>query len=89
MIKAVNDPIFDPTDTAANDAEFGPPPMYKHQEFIADYWAKNPLMFNTSDPGTGKTRGTMEGFIRTPNRKRMLVTCPLSIMEPSWGAETK
>lgn len=62
-------------------------PMYSHQEYMANFLASNKRMLNTSDPGTGKTRGTLEGFNRTPGRRRMLVVAPLSILTPSWGMD--
>jgi len=62
-----------------------------HQVVMANSWAQHPdgLCFNTSDPGTGKTIGTLLGFDRCPDiidskNKRMLILAPLSILEASW-----
>ena len=63
-------------------------PLYNQQEQMAAFYAANDLVLNTSDPGTGKTRGTLEGYMRRRihNRSgRVLVVAPLSILEPSWG----
>lgn len=64
------------------------PPMYDHQAYTANFWAENPRVLNTSDPGTGKTRGTLEGYgllKMKHNVRRMLVLAPLSILQPAWG----
>ncbi|RDE25175.1 ATP-dependent helicase [Motiliproteus coralliicola] len=64
------------------------PPLYKHQEFTADFIANNPRVLITSDPGTGKTRSVLEGFKRLRAAKgirRMLVLAPLSILRAAWG----
>jgi len=61
------------------------PPCYQHQEDTANFWAhQSKIIANFSDAGTGKTRATLEGYIRRPNRKRMLVVGALSILEPAW-----
>jgi len=44
-------------------------------------------IFNTSDPGTGKTRASLEAWHQSPNRKRLLVVAPLSILRPAWGQD--
>lgn len=61
---------------------------YAHQLSMAAFAANNDLVLNTSDPGTGKTRGTLMGFEERHKRlkaKRLLVVAPLSILRPSWG----
>lgn len=40
-----------------------------------------------SDPGTGKTRVHIEVYAERPDRGRLLVVCPLSLMVPAWGAD--
>jgi hypothetical protein len=69
------------------------PDLYRHQEYMADFATKHNEVLNTSDPGTGKTRGTYEGYIRRVklhgNVGRLLVVAPLSILEPSWGEDCR
>jgi len=64
------------------------PPPYDHQAETAEYWVNHPLMFCTSDPGTGKTRAIVDGFNASRQfKKRMIVFAPLSILEVSWLAD--
>lgn len=58
--------------------------LFKHQEEMASFINTHDRVFCTSDPGTGKTIGSIEGFLRCGAR-RMLVIAPLSILEASWG----
>lgn len=47
-------------------------------------------VFNTSDPGTGKTRGSLEAFKRRRSdgmAKRCLVIGPLTILKSAWGGD--
>jgi SNF2 family DNA or RNA helicase len=52
----------------------------------AEFWAEKKRVFNTSDPGTGKTLATLEGYKRSI-KGRLLVSAPLSILRPSWGQD--
>ena len=66
--------------------------LYSHQEYTAQFSTKTNRVLDTSDPGTGKTRATLEGFIRrraNDSKRRLLVICPLSIVEPSWGNDIR
>lgn len=60
--------------------------LYAHQLVTADFMESHPRFFNTSDPGTGKTAATLEGYRRTKTGK-CLVLAPLSILTPSWGED--
>lgn len=61
------------------------PPMFEHQEKTAQFIATHPRAFNTSDPGTGKTRATLEAFNAVKGKgDRLLVLAPLSILDVSW-----
>lgn len=68
------------------DEETKIPKLYKHQTETAEFLSKTPRAFITSDPGTGKTRSVVEAFSRNKTG-RLLVICPKSIMEASWGAD--
>ena len=68
------------------------PPLYEHQEKMAMFAINNDRVLNTSDPGTGKTRGTLEGYLRRSRwheTGRLLVVAPLSILKPAWGDDIK
>lgn len=67
-------------------------PLFKHQEAMANFALANARVFNTSDPGTGKTRGTLEGLVRRRDAgmaQRCLVVAPLSILEAAWGDDIR
>ncbi len=59
-------------------------PIRDNQIAEAEFWKKVKRMFNNSDPGTGKTRSTLEGYTRSI-KGRLLVVAPLSILRSSWG----
>lgn len=66
------------------------PPRYAHQDQTVQYLANNKLLFDMSDPGTGKTRTQLDAFAARKAAglsNRMLVLCPKSIMQPSWGED--
>jgi len=60
--------------------------LYSHQRVTADFLARTPRAFVTSDPGTGKTASALEGYRKTKTQK-MLVLAPLSILGPSWAED--
>ena len=62
--------------------------LFKHQKEAAAHWVANPRCFNTSDPGTGKTIASLEGY-KNSIKGRLLVLAPLSILQPSWGNDTE
>jgi hypothetical protein len=62
--------------------------LYAHQEAMAQFAVDHDRIMNHSDPGTGKTIGTLSGYLRRragQRAKRMLVVAPLSILKPAWG----
>ncbi len=67
------------------------PKLWEHQEYMAEFGLHHNRVLNTSDPGTAKTRGTVEAYARRlrqigrPRVKRMLVIAPLSILQSAWG----
>lgn len=68
------------------------PDIYAHQEAMANKANNSDVVLNTSDPGTGKTYGTLLGFLkrkRAGKAQRALVVAPLTILEPSWGADIR
>jgi len=62
------------------------PPLFKHQKFSVDFMKKTPIVFDTSDPGTGKTRVGIEAFAarRRKGGKCMLVLAPKSLLDSAW-----
>lgn len=68
-------------------APFEPMP---HQLQIANFMVTNPRGFIFSEPGTGKTLSAiwaLDYLMSIGMVKRVLVVCPLSIMEPAWGQD--
>ena len=66
------------------------PPLFAHQEANAAFKAANRVVLDGSDPGTGKSRATLEAFSRLKAddlADYMLVIAPLSILRPSWAAD--
>lgn len=62
------------------------PKPFEHQKRATDFWLSNPKMCNFSDPGTGKTRATLDAIKqRGAVGGRALVVAPLSILQCSWG----
>jgi SNF2 family DNA or RNA helicase len=61
------------------------PPLFESQQKGVDRWLEQPCMFNMSDPGTGKTRTSLEGIVQRGSLGRALVLAPLSILQPAWG----
>jgi len=64
------------------------PKAYEHQAKSTAFQTDNPITFDMSDPGTGKTRAYLDGFAKRleqdPTRKA-LVIAPKSILEPAWA----
>lgn len=66
------------------------PPLFEHQiADIATILAHPNATLNFSDPGTGKTRTTLEVIRRRRAEGRTLVICPKAIMAPAWGEDIK
>lgn len=69
-----------------------PPPLYAHQEASVQFKVQNPRVLDESDPGTGKSRTVLEAFerlLRADQVDYLLILAPLSILEPSWGADCR
>jgi len=65
------------------------PPYYEHQNKTLALLREQDRFFDTSDPGTAKTRPALAAFIerRTAGGKKCLVLAPKSILQPAWGNE--
>lgn len=61
-------------------------PLWAHQKKTICLYKKTNIIFDTSDPGTGKTRGHLEAFAlrRRKNGKAALVLAPKTLLEPAW-----
>ena len=64
-----------------------PPPLFKHQQEDIKFILERPYTFNTSDPGTGKTRTIIEVIRQDFKRRPALVIAPKTILAASWGAD--
>jgi SNF2 family DNA or RNA helicase len=67
------------------------PPPFEHQTYTTAFYNSHTRVFDTSDPGTGKTRAALDAIIkhRKEGGKRVLVLAPKAILEPSWGKDIK
>lgn len=65
------------------------PTPFDHQTAATRFWLSNPIMCNFSDPGTGKTRATLDAIAQRADGGRTLVIAPLSILECSWGEDIR
>jgi SNF2 family DNA or RNA helicase len=66
-----------------------PPNLYQHQLDDVQFILERPRTFNTSDPGTGKTRTLIEVIRRDLDRRPAIVIAPKSILQASWGADIR
>lgn len=60
-------------------------PLFEHQKTSIEFAKNKPCVFDTSDPGTGKTRVYIE--LLQQNQGKTLVLCPKSLMRPAWAAD--
>lgn len=68
------------------------PAPYEHQVAARDFKVANPRVLDTSDPGTGKTRSTLDAFSALKDAGEvdyLLVLAPLSILQPSWAEDCR
>lgn len=72
------------------ERDYAWPGMFKpmdHQRTIAAFKTTNKRLFNFSDPGTGKSASSLwaaDYLMNEGKVQRMLVVCPLSVMEDAW-----
>jgi SNF2 family DNA or RNA helicase len=61
-------------------------PLFGHQKLSVAKHAKTPVIFDNSDPGTGKTRVQIEVFAarRRKKGKAALVVCTKSLIDSAW-----
>ena len=61
-------------------------PLWKHQQLTKNKYKKTDRIFDTSDPGTGKTRAHLEAFAerRKKGEGCALVIAPKSLLETAW-----
>lgn len=67
------------------------PPLFKDQETSLKFEENNNIVFDMSEPGTGKTRVRLEAFAKRRARKGgcALVIAPKSILDVAWEADCK
>lgn len=66
----------------------GTPELWPHQRQTVDFAVASNVVYDTSDPGTGKTRAHLEAFARHFDlslSRKALVVCPKTLMRPAWG----
>lgn len=64
-------------------------PAYKHQKVGTQLWLDTDRMLNFSDPGTGKTRMTLDAVAARASEKSTLVLATLSTLRPAWGDDVE
>ncbi len=62
-------------------------PLWKHQKQTVALRCKQPRVFDTSDPGTGKTRAHLAAYTSRKRRKCALVVAPRTGLQTAWGDE--
>jgi superfamily II DNA or RNA helicase len=64
-------------------------PLWKHQKQSLRAYERTPIIFDTSDPGTGKTRVGIQAWYNRRKRggKCMLVLAPRTLLQAAWGSE--
>jgi SNF2 family DNA or RNA helicase len=63
---------------------------FDHQRVMADFMASNTRCYNFSSPGVGKTSAAAwaaDYLMQQGRVKRVLVVCPVSIMDTAWRAD--
>lgn len=61
--------------------------LWSHQQETSDFAQQNNCVYDTSDPGTGKTVAHIDAFDRMQSAgltNKMLVVCPKSLMQTAW-----
>ena len=64
------------------------PKAYDHQKTSTEFQLSTPVVFDMSDPGTGKTRAFLDAFAARKAAgvsRKALILAPKSILEPAWG----
>ena len=71
-------------------------PLWEHQKISIEFGENNPIVYDASDPGTGKTRvwiNVIEHRLALPGPEKLtpcaLVLAPKSILDPAWGDDFK
>lgn len=65
--------------------------LMKHQETSLKFMTNKKVVFDMSDPGTGKTAVEIFDFVKQhqKDKKAMLVVCPKSLMNAAWANDVK
>jgi len=67
------------------------PPMFGHQKGDVEFELDHPVVFDMSDPGTGKTRTRLEVIAKRRSRggKCVMVFAPKTLMRRAWEADCR
>ena len=68
------------------------PEPFEHQTQSTKRQIEDERIFDTSDPGTGKTRSALDAFnhrVQQGLSSKCLVLAPKSILQPAWGNDIK
>lgn len=62
---------------------------WHHQQYSLDKLVPMEQGLDFSDPGTGKTATHLGIYDRMPNKGRLLVSCPSTLMRAAWAADAE
>ena len=65
------------------------PPRFKHQEETVIRLKDAPILLDSSDPGTGKTRSQLDAFANSTGEKAGLVIAPKNLLQAAWEQDCK
>jgi len=67
------------------------PVPWPHQKQSLNVYERTPIILDTSDPGTGKTRAAIDAFAkrRFAGGGKALVIAPKPLLDPAWAADVR
>ena len=65
------------------------PPRFIHQEATVKRLAGAPILLDSSDPGTGKTRSQLDAFAASSGEKAALVIAPKNLLQAAWNLDVQ
>jgi len=67
------------------------PKLWEHQAASKKFLKTSPRTYDTSDPGTGKTRAHLEAWAERRKKRggKLLVLAPKSVLKSAWGMDIK
>lgn len=63
--------------------------LFINQQKTFQLHERSPIVFDMSDPGTGKTVSALEAYSKLVYPRKMLVDCTRTTMDPAWAADAR